>query len=476
MKYDLAIIGGGPSGASAAIEASSLGLKTIVIDEQAQAGGQFWRAKNSSIKQPVLSTESAAGNDLRDTLGASSAEFLHSTRVWHLHRVGDGFQLSIIGPNGSQTIDTSSLALAGGALERVFPVPGWTLPGVIGLGAATALMKEHVMLPGQRVVVAGVGPLLFFVAHEILKNGGRVVGVVDLNPLGDWLRRFPNMLSRPDLLMRGVGWQARLKLRGVPVLHGYGIREIEGESDVEKIHVGRVTDDWAPEGEITHSFNADSLCLGHGLYPASEPARMLGAIHSYDEQQGGWIPQTDSAGRTTVKNLVAIGDGAGIQGAAAAVLRGRLGAIAVAKDMDKVTADVALSRTKELTRQLGSARRFGLAMTSLTVPKTGILKSIAPDTMICRCEGVSRSALEAEIRSGGDMPNALKSATRCGMGPCGGKFCAEVVSLLTCHVTGKTPAELGLSTPRSPLRPVSVGALAGEFDYDDLPIPEPAPQ
>ncbi|MEQ9327968.1 MAG: NAD(P)/FAD-dependent oxidoreductase, partial [Rhodospirillales bacterium] len=216
-------------------------------------------------------------------------------------------------------------------------------------------------------------------------------------------------------------------------------------------------------------FDVDAVVLGHGLSPAIEATRMLDCRHVYDPAAGGWRVETDAAGRTTIDGIYACGDGAGILGVAAAPLRGRIAARAAAGDLGKTCA------TGDLQRDLATAGGFGRAMTSLTVPRAGILGQISPDTIVCRCEGLTRADVEAGISGGGVSPNALKSETRCGMGPCGGRFCRETAAMLTAAMTGSDIAEIGLPTGRPPLRPLPVEAVTGDFDYDELPIPAPAP-
>ncbi len=475
MTYDLAVIGAGPAGASATIEAAKAGLDTVLIDEQRAAGGQVWRAKGPAIKAAPATPEGKTGDRLRAALAAVTADRHFSARVWDIERHTDGFRISAISPTGALTIETRAVLLAGGAQERVFAVPGWTLPGVIGLGAATALMKEQLVLPGNRVIVAGVGPLLSFVAHEIIRNGGKVAAVVDLNPLSVWLRCLPDLIGSPGLLVRGAWWRLRLWAAGVAYFHECGIRSIEGDRAVSRVTIGAVDANWCPLGAATQTYDADAVCLGHGLAPATEASRLLGADHQYDGGQGGWKPVTDDVGRTTVPGLFVAGDGAGVQGAAAAQLQGRISALAIAEDLGLLTTREWRRRSAPLILRIGKAQRFGRAMTALTIPRPGLIEAIAPDTLVCRCEGLSRHDIEAEIRAGANWPNAIKSGTRCGMGPCGGRYCTETVTELACRITGKTPGEFGIPTARPPLRPVPIGCLSGEFDYDDLPIPPPAP-
>jgi thioredoxin reductase len=473
IDCDLTVIGGGPAGASAAIEAASYGLSVTLIDEQAKAGGQVWRAKGPAITGARPTAESQDGDTLRSRLAASGAQCLFEHRVWQI-QPDDGFwQVHATGEADQVLVRARAIILATGAQERVFPVPGWTLPGVTGLAAATAMMKGDMMLPGQQVLVAGAGPLLPFVAHEIHRHGGTVVAVVDLNSRRDWLGTWRGMLRRPDLMLRGATWVARLKLAGIPVFNRHGIRRIIGNGRVERAEIGPVADDWSPvASNPAESFEVDAVCLGHGLSPAIEATRMLDCRHIYDETTGGWQVETDEAGRTSVAGIYACGDGAGILGAAAAPLRGRIAAEAVAMDLGKASRS---EPADPLTGDIATVSAFGRAMTSLTIPRPGIAEQITQDTIVCRCENLTRGDVEAGLFGGGISPNALKSETRCGMGPCGGRFCRETAALLTATMTGASIESIGLPTSRPPLRPLPVELVTRDFDYEELPIPAPAP-
>jgi len=470
MAVDVAIVGAGPAGASAAIEAARLGLDVAIIDENCDAGGQVWRAASPAILAAPRSPERERGDRLRAALSAARVDARFATRVWHLEREGDRFRLALAGPHDAATLEARALILATGAQERVFPVPGWTTPGVIGLAAATALMKEQGVLPGRRVVVAGVGPLLVYVASEISRHGGTVVALADLNPAGAWLASPAALLSRPDLLARGAGWLAQLATARVPVRRGWGVRRIEGGEAVARVTLGPVDANWAPAAGAEWTVAADAVCLGHGLSPAIEATRQLDAAHVFDPVDGSWRPELDRDGRTSVPRLYACGDGAGILGADAAPWRGIVAARATARDLGRAAEDDPAPR-----RRLARAARFGAAMAALTAPRPGVLDAITPETIVCRCESLTRAALEAEIADGGVSPGALRAGTRCGMGPCGGRFCAETASMLAARATGRDRAEFGLPTARSPLRPVAIAAFDAGFDYADIPFAAPSP-
>ena len=176
VESDLVVLGAGPAGVGAALAASRHGLRVALIDDAPVAGGQVYKAPPSSFTvddRRALGAEHQRGARLRDELAGSDVETYFGRTVWLVSR---GFALEAVGPGGLESFRSKSLILATGTFERVIPFPGWTLPGVIGLGAATLLLKSQQMLPGRRTVVAGAGPLLLAVAAGVLKGGGGARG------------------------------------------------------------------------------------------------------------------------------------------------------------------------------------------------------------------------------------------------------------------------------------------------------------
>jgi thioredoxin reductase len=475
LHCDVVIVGAGPAGGRAALEAARHGLNTVIIDEQPKAGGQVWRAKAAAIRKAPRTIESEAGERFRKELAASTVVHHHSTRVWQIEH-GDGWRLGLLTETGASVLSSRALIIAAGAQERILPVPGWTLPGVIGLAGATALFKSDLVLPGRRTIVAGCGPLLFFVASEILRLGGSVAAVVSLNSRADWLRALPGMATRPDLLGRGAQWLAKLTLAGVPILWRHAVASIEGSKGVQSAVAVPVDASWTPlQGGTSRNLVADSICIGHGLFPAIEASRLAGAEHAYDPLAGGWRPITDSNGATSVPMLWCCGDGAGILGVDAAVIGGALAGLAAAESLGAADTKACTDRRGTLARQHASAKRFGEAVASLTVLREGLLELITPETTVCRCESIYRREIEAEIDAGAASLNAIKSGTRSGMGPCGGRYCSETTAFLVARTTGCRREEIGLPTARPPLRPVPLDSLTQDFDYESLPIPGSAP-
>lgn len=473
QSADLIVIGAGPAGAAAALAASHAGMEVVLLDEAAAPGGQVYRARPAglSLAPEASGPDDRAGDALRAAVAASSVTWRASALVWS---ISGAFRVDAVTPSGHESFTAPRLIAATGAHERVVPFPGWTLPGVIGLAAATILLKSQGMVPGRRTVVAGCGPLLAAVAAKIVAGGGTVAAVVDLAGPSDWLRALPKLASRPDLLKQGVGWALKLRQARVPVLFRQTALRAEGGEALERVVIGSVDAVGCPTGGAERVFEVDALAVGHGLVPGSEIPRLLRAAHRFDAAAGGWVPERDGFGRCSVAGLYAAGDGAGIAGAEPARLSGYLAGLAAAHDSRFVDAATVQREAATIQAEQARLRGFAGAVGRLMRARPAMVGAIAPDTVVCRCEDIRRAEIEAAIAAGAREVNQLKHFTRCGMGPCQGRFCGETAAeLLARHVGSREAA--GYWTGRPPLRPVPLADLLGTFDYSDIPVPEAAP-
>lgn len=487
-RVEVAIIGAGPAGASAAIALAEAGREVLLIDEAAQPGGRIWRAPASALRGGNESAEIAEGDRLRVRLSAAKVSFMANTVVWSIGRTETGdatdvargngaprFRIDALTPAASLAIDVRSVLVAIGTTERIIPFPGWTIPGVIGLAATTILLKSQRMAPGQRVVVAGTGPLLASVAAGVLKVGAEVAAVVDLAGPGDWLAALPALAREPQAAARGAGWLCDCLRAGVRPRFRSGVMAAEGEDRLKSVILGPVDSTGAPVPASTiRRVACDALAIGHGLAPATEVTRLLRADHVFDRDLGGWRPDTDSEGRTSLPGLYVAGDGAGLRGATYAIGAGSATGDAIARDLEGIGG--------RRSHSFASQVPLGRAMGRLIRQRPAMSAAIAPDTVICRCEDVTREEIEAAITNGAREINQLKHFTRCGMGPCQGRVCGEVAAeILALHLAGPTGdidsmrRHVGQWTGRAPLRPVPLDTMIGDFTYDDIPVPEPAP-
>ncbi|MFO1397379.1 MAG: FAD-dependent oxidoreductase [Burkholderiales bacterium] len=473
--FDVAVVGAGPAGAAAAIEAAELKLRVAIVDEQALAGGQVYRAV-PGIAPARPDAERTEGDRVRAQLGAANVERLLAHRVAHVERRDDAWHVHTQGPDGPRTVEARTLVLATGAQERHLPFTGWDRPGVLGLAAATVLLKAQRVLPGRNVVVAGAGPLLLLVAKAILDGGGRVAAVIDAHPRTAWFASAAEILSRPDLATRGMGWYRALLAKGVPLHHGALLRAVDGDAPHLRATMVPVNRDGhpLPDAPMT-TFACDAVCVGYGLMPATELTRLLGAAHAFDPALGGWHVVVDHDQRSTVPRLYVAGDAAGITGAAAAPWTGRVAAMAAAHDLGELDTAEHAARAAPARREALRAIRFGGVMTRIANVGDGAVAAVPPDVVVCPCEGVTRATLEAAIAAGAATPDDLAATTRCGAGSCGGRVCGEAAARLIALRTGKPRAAIGQPTARL-LRPMDLDTRAGERDDDARPIPAPAPR
>ena len=472
---DLIVIGGGPAGVEGALAACDAGLDVTLIDESPAAGGQVYRALPASfspVDGDALGPDHVAGERLRAALAASGVRHVANYRVW---LAAPGFRVDALGPDGVRSWTAPALLVATGATERIVPFSGWTTPGVFGLAAATIMLKSQRILPGRMTIVAGCGPLLAAVSAGIIKAGGDVVALVDLARPTNWLKALPAITNRPDLLVRGLGWLARVGVSGARARPGCAIVGVDGKTCVEAVAFQPVDRD----GRIRHDASVeriacDSLVVGHGLTPNTDLTRVLGAHHVFAAERGGWFATRDADMRTSVAKLYVAGDGGGISGAAAAHLQGRLAGLTAARDLGRIDANMWTEKRRAIVTRLAKAERFGRAMARLMALQPGLVHSIPNECVVCRCEDVTRAEIEIAITLGAAEVNQVKAWTRCGMGPCQGKICGEAVATLVAGTVGGRE-RAGAFTARPPFRPVPTEALAGEFAYADIPIPPPAP-
>lgn len=453
MAFDVAVLGAGPAGAAAAVQAASLRLRAVVIDAQPVAGGQVYRIV-PGITPTRADAERTDGDRVRAQLGAASVVRFFGHRVYDVERLPEGYALHAVGPAGLRTVHASALIVANGAQERLLPFAGWDTPGVIGLAAATHLLKAQRVLPGRNVVVAGAGPLLLVVAKAIVDGGGRVAAVVDAHPRSAWFMSAADLLSRPDLATRGMVWYRALMSRGVPMHNGMRVQSVTRDGPVLQVSAVRVGRDGTPvPGTPEIRIECDALCCGYGLMARTEVTRLVEASHGFDPAVGGWHAVVDDDQRTNLARLYVAGDGAGIAGAAAAPWQGRVAALAAALDLGKLAPAAHSAQAANAKRESLRAARFGAVMTRLANIGDGVLADVGPDVVVCACRGITRGAIDAAIAGGAVTVQALQQATGLGTGDCSGRVCEEAVARLVALHTGRPRVDIGQAAPHSPLFP-----------------------
>ncbi|WP_345944808.1 FAD/NAD(P)-binding oxidoreductase [Variovorax sp. dw_954] len=413
-ECDVLVIGAGPAGMAAAVAAAFGGGSVVVIDDNPAPGGQIWR-DGPGVELPAAARES------RNAMVQRANIRVHcGTRVVAAPRAR---QLLLEDAERGWLLQWKKLILCTGARELLLPFAGWTLPGVTGAGALQALIKGGMPVKGERIVVAGTGPLLLAAAATAAQAGARVLRVAEQAPLRDVLG-FAAQLAR---------WPGKA-LQALNLMHpGYRssthVLSARGHGRLASVTLRR------GHGGM-EEFACDRLACGFGLVPNTELGRMLGC--AVTPRPSGPALNVNANQATSVPDIFAAGECTGIGGSERALLQGAIaGHSAVGRTIPSDGMREALARWDAFAVQLH--RRFS--------PGAGIRTLAQPDTVFCRCEDVPLGAL-----TGCADWNDAKLHTRCGMGACQGRVCGAAAQFLF----GWSPG-----TPRPPLSPVRASTLAG---------------
>ncbi len=451
--WDVAVIGAGPAGLAAATLLAEQQARVVLLDEQAEPGGQIYRgierARNHAALLSALGDDYRRGTDVVTRFRASAAAYRPGSLVWQVTP-----QREVWFSNGgrSHVIEAKVVVLATGAMERPVPLPGWTLPGVMTAGALQIMLKSSGVVPDEPFVIAGSGPLLYLLVQQCLAVGARPEAVLETASRGDAWRALPHLPAamRSRDLAKGLAMIAALRRSGVPRFRRVSDIQIEGTDAVSGIRFRG--------GGREHHLATRLVALHEGVIPAQQMARSIGCAFAWDATQRCFAPVVDEWGNSSINDVMIAGDAAGIGGARVAEHAGRIVALEALRRtgrIDAVQRDTLASADWQARRTHLAIRRF---LDVRYAPRAEILHP-ADDVLVCRCEEVSASALREVVRQGCLGPNQAKAFLRAGMGPCQGRLCGPVVSEVIAEARKVNPGEVGYYRVRPPLKPIAVGEL-----------------
>lgn len=340
-RYDLIVIGAGPAGLSAAIEAAKRGLNTIVFDENKKPGGQLFKQIHKffgSKEHKAKIRGYKIGQELLAEAEKTGVEVVLDAVV-----IGLFLDKEITVKVGDEVIHVKadSVIIATGASENMIMFDGWTLPGVIGAGAAQTMMNLHGVQPGQKVLMLGSGNVGLVVSFQLKQAGCDVVALVDAAPR-----------------VGGYGVHASKVARlGVPFYLSHTIVKAEGEEKVTGVTIAQVDEKFQFIPGTEKHFDVDTICLAVGLSPMSNLARMAGCQMEENPRKGGSVPICNEYGETSVPGIFVAGDVSGIEEASSAMIEGRIAGIAASKHLGYIDTAEQEEKTKELEDALDSLRK-----------------------------------------------------------------------------------------------------------------------
>ncbi|KVT75029.1 FAD/NAD(P)-binding oxidoreductase [Burkholderia territorii] len=406
LSVDVAVVGAGPAGLSAARAAARSGATVAIVDDNPRAGGQIWRQAATATPLPAAAERLAV-------LRQPNVTHLAATRIVAETQPGT---LLLEDDERGFLLEFRTLIVCCGARELLLPFPGWTLPGVTGAGGLQALIKYGLDVRGQRIVIAGSGPLLLASAATARQAGAQVSHVLeqaawsDVAGFGAGLWRWPSKLAQAAKLVTAA------------YRPGAHVVEAFGDQRLERVRIR--------QGEREFEVDCDRLACGFGLVPNTVLPSHLGC-----RIENGAVA-VDAYQRTSREGCFAAGECTGVGGSERAMVEGEIAGYAATGQ--KAPLDGLIAQRARWQAFADSVReRFAI--------REPIRRLARPDTLLCRCEDVRFDAIAPA--SGW---TAAKLLTRCGMGACQGRVCGAAAQALF----GWTPP-----VPRTPLVPARVGTL-----------------
>ena len=328
---ELAVVGAGPAGLCAATTAARYGASVVVLDENPYTGGQL----RKQIHRFFGSGHHYAGMRGYEIAEALEGEAREEGVVIRLGSVVQGFfptgELMVEEEEGEvYLLEPEAVILCTGAVERSFPFPGWTLPGVMGAGAAQTLMNLHRVLPGRRVVVAGSGNVGLIVAYQLLQAGAEVLAVLEVSDRVGGYRVH----------------ELKLRREGVPIYLRHRLSAALGDGRLEAVVALDL------EGGVYRRWRVDCLCLATGMSPLTELAAMRGCRMVRLPELGGLLPWHDRGLATSVPGVYVAGDASGVEEASVAMDEGRLAGLGAARFLGLLDEDGYSSAAHEVKKRL----------------------------------------------------------------------------------------------------------------------------
>ena len=460
-QVEIAVIGAGPAGVSAAVSAAEAGAKVVLIEEYARPGGQYYKQPAAGLhphKQlpHSLGDNLQHGRELLAGLKNPNIDLRCNTLVWNItpDRV-----LDLYGPNGHQVerLQAKKVIVAAGAYERVVPFPGWTLPGVTTVGAAQLLLKGQGLLLGQKILVAGTGPLLQLAAVQLLDAGADVLAIVELQSRAEFFSHASKLFGQWSKIGQGMANQKRLMEAGVPIKYGYAVVRASGENQVEGAVIAKVDSAGRPVSGSEETLTADTVCINFGFLPATELTRLAGCEQKFDSNFGSLATLTNPDFETSVRGIFAVGEVRGIGGVEVALLEGQIAGAVAARQLGYQPDG------HDVRKEWEKARAAVESLGAMFAVKPGLFEAIADEVMVCRCEEVTAGAIRSAARAGAANLNSLKPWNRCGMGRCQGRFCGPVAAQLVAAEAGTIVESAGTFKARIPVKPVPL-AIVGAVE------------
>lgn len=319
---DVAIIGGGPAGLSAAIYAASLGAKVTLIDDGLELGGQLIKQTHKffgSEKQFAgIRGIEIAKKMIQDIKEYDHIEVIDNATVTGYYE--DEVITIVQGVNGDilKKLKAKRIILATGASENMLPFVNNDLPGVYGAGAVQTLMNLYGVVPGNNILMIGAGNIGLIVSYQLLQAGIKVEAIVEALPrIGGYLVHA-----------------SKIRRLGVPIYTSHTLKEVYGTDCVERAVISEINQNFEFIPETEKELEVDTICLAVGLSPLSDLLWQASCQMRYIPELCGYVALRDDNMKTTIDKIYIAGDVAGIEEASSAMLEGQIAGLNAAVSLE----------------------------------------------------------------------------------------------------------------------------------------------
>ncbi|WMJ84321.1 NAD(P)/FAD-dependent oxidoreductase [Oscillospiraceae bacterium LTW-04] len=340
LETEVAVIGAGSAGLSAAYQARSAGADVLVIDENQFPGGQLFKQIHkffgSSAHQAGVRGYEIGQKLLKRTYDCGAKVMMDSL----VFGIQPDKSMGIVSGGVSYLLKPKKVIIATGAKENYMPFPGSTLPGVMGAGAAQTMINVNRVLPGKRIAMMGSGNVGLIVSYQLMQAGAEVVAIVEGAPK-----------------IGGYGVHAgKVRRAGVPIYLGHTVKKAYGVNSVERVEIAAVNEKFQPIPGTEQMLDADTVCLAVGLNPMTELVWMAGCQFDFIPAFGGHVPLHDSNMETTIEGIYVAGDVTGVEEASSAMEEGNLAGVAAAEALGYLSKQEAAAKKAEIQLRLDTLR------------------------------------------------------------------------------------------------------------------------